>query len=441
MSKKRRRGAETQGRARDRPAGEPHPSASRAAASLSREKACRGGGVTAMTQAQTAARGVRLAPATGYARSAAEMASSEVIYSAVKRIADALATMNVHLYRGGDRLTEDPRDHMLSLRPNRRQSAFQFKQAMEICRNTEGRAYAVKRFNAHGYLTEMECLSPERVTPLEEQETGDVWYRILREDGVSEYIHNWYVMSLFHASTNGMHGVRVTDVLRGALTYSRDVNQFSLEALKNVNNAVVLEYPLSMGHEHRVRSVKETLDIYRETGGKVIALDAGVSAKMLGGSAIDAKMFDVERVTRSRAALVYTMPPHLLGDYSDAKESSPEHQNIEFLTLTMNPIVTQWQEELNYKLLTRAEREGGMEFRFDMEAYLRADSAAMANIRQSQIRCGWRTVNEIRKKDYLPPVEGGDTALVSKDLAPLDLVAKGATVDADVLNGEKNAAK
>ena len=380
-----------------------------------------------------------------YARSALsraslEMASNETIYAAVTRIAGALATMPVHLYRGTTRMGYDVRDHLLSLRPNRRQSAFQFKQAMEIYRNTEGRAYAVKRFDESGQLAALEVVNPASVTPLEDSLSGDVWYAIRRDDGVMEYLHNWYVLSLFHASTNGLSGVRVVDVLRGTMDYAAQVADFNLENLKGVNHAIVLEYPTRLEGKRREDSVKETLDIYRQNGGKVIALDAGVKATSLSGTAIEATAFDVDRVTRSKVATVYTLPPHMLGVTSDATSSTIEQQNIEFLTLTMVPIVEQWMQELNYKLLTPNERAEGYEFRFDFEAYLRADGATLANIRQSQIRCGSRTVNEIRAMDYLPPVEGGSVALVSKDLAPVHLVAKGATIELDAIAGEHNSA-
>lgn len=377
---------------------------------------------------------------TASMRATQDLASSETIYAAVLRIANALGTMPVHLYKGNELLAGDRRDVLLSLRPNRRQSAYAFKQAMEICRNTEGRAYAVKRFDASGALWELECVDPLRVTPLEEETTGDVWYRIDTGSG-TEYLHNWYVLELFHASTNGLTGARVMDVLAGTVRYSEDVKTFSLENLKNVSDAVVLDFPTTFDPDRRVRAVKEMLEIYRANGGKVIALDAGVKASMLGGKGIDPAAFDVDGVTRRRVATVLGLPPHMLGDYGDATSGSIEGQNLEFLTMTMTPIVQQWVEQLNYKLLTPAERAAGYAFRFDMEAYLRADSSAMANIRQSQIRCGLRTVNEIRAMDYLPPVEGGDVPFVSKDLAPVTLVAAGGTIDANAIDGEHNSAK
>ena len=396
----------------------------------------------AMTAGQAAEAGVQLAHVRrGVSRAALTMAGNETIYAAVTRIANALATMPVHLYCGTERMADDPRDMLLGLRPNRRQSAYAFKRAMEIGRNTEGRAYAVKRFDGTGSLAELECVDPAMVTPLEDGVSGDIWYAIRRNDGEVEYLHNWYVIALHHASTDGLTGVRVVDVLRGTMEYAAKVAEFNLETLQGVNHAIVLNYPTAMGGARRIESVRQTLDIYRQQGGKIIALDAGVTASNLSGTAIESGALDVERVTRSKVATVYNLPPHLLGDNSDAQAGTIEQQNIEFLTLTMVPIVCQWTEELNWKLLTPQERRAGYEFRFDMEAFLMADGAALAAIRQGQIRSGSRTVNENRRKDYLPPVEGGDEALVSKDLAPLRLVAAGATIDQDALNGDRNARK
>lgn len=394
--------------------------------------------------AQAAAQGVRganLGWLGQYMRTSADLKSSETIYAAVLRIANALGTMPVYLYKGTERQRQDPRDYLLSLRPNKRQGAFAFKQAMEICRNTEGRAYAVKRFNAQGSLAALECWDPCRVTPLEEEATGEIWYCVDNGHGGMEYLHNWYVLEFFHASTDGLTGIRVMDVLAGTIQYGEEVKKFSLENLKNVSNAIVMEFPTNFDAPKRVRAVKETLDIYRQNGGKIIALDSGVVAKMLGGSAIEAAAFDVDGVTRRRVATVLGLPPHMLGDYGDVTSGTQEGQNLEFLTMTMTPIVQQWVEQLNYKLLTHAEREAGYEFRFDMSAYLRADAKSRSAIHQSQIRCGERTVNEIRAEDNYPPVPGGDVAFVSKDLAPVTLVADGGTIDLSALSGEKNSAK
>ena len=60
--------------------------------------------VLAMTAQQATQSGAQLRPATATTRTAYDLATSETIYAAVSRIANALATMPVHLYRGTERM-------------------------------------------------------------------------------------------------------------------------------------------------------------------------------------------------------------------------------------------------------------------------------------------------------------------------------------------------
>ena len=367
---------------------------------------------------------------------------ADVIYAAVTRIAGALATMPVTLCHGRTPATDDARHWLMRIRPNRRMSAAVFKRALMGWVLTEGRGYAVKRYDASGTLRELEIVDPRQVTPLVEEKTRELWYAVTREDGVIEYLHSMYILAFHHMTMDGITALRPVDILRGAIQYVGDIREFSLENVKNgISRVVVLEYPAELSGDRRKRSVAEFMALYRESGGQVLALDAGVRASRLDGSPIESGLRDVEQITRSRVATVYNLPPHLLGDYSDATAASIEQQTIEFITLTMQPIVAQWEEELDYKLLTPEEIAGGWHFHIDVEAYLRGDSAATATRDQAAIRTGKRTVNELRARDYLPPVEGGDVALVSKDLAPIDMVASGGTIAADAVSGALNAAK
>jgi len=410
MSKKRRTQNSTQGRARDRP--------------------------------QSAGTGRPALTWSGVYRARAEatLATQETIYAAVTRIANALATMPCRLYRGTE-IADDPRDAMIALRPHRMMSAYAFKRAMEGYRNTEGRSYAVKEFDREGRLCGLRVLDPACVTPMIEEITGELWYVVTRTDGATEYLHSWYVLAMHHMSLDGATAIRLTDVLRGTVSYSDDVKTFSLESAKGVSRGLILEFPGSFGEGKRARAVEEMLKLYRKSGGQVIALESGMKATRLDGSPFDQQLIDVERITRARVATVYNLPPHLLGETADTTGSTIEQQNIEFLTLTMQPIVQMWEEELNYKLLTVRERKEGYAFRFDVEAFLRADSATLGARHQAAIRCGEITVNELRAKAHRPPVEGGDVPLVSKDLAPVPMVAAGATIDVNEINGAHNAAR
>lgn len=375
-------------------------------------------------------RRLRSAPTHG-TQASVSLSGSEMIYAAVSRIASAIATMPVALYRGYEVMRDDPRHEMIALRPNQWMSAYDFRRAMEANRNTEGRAYALIIPEADGVTPRsLQLLDPARVRPLIEEESGSLWYQITRpDDAAIDYVPAYRVIALKHMSTNGLDGIRPLDVLRGALDYDAKIRRLSIDALRGVTNGIILDFPIEMDEERRVNAVDEFLRIYEASGGNVMALDAGVRATALNRSAIDPKLFEVERISRSRVSTVYMIPPHLLGDYSDAEAGSIEQQTLELISFTLLPIVEQWQQELDTKLLTADERRRGYHFRFDVNALRRGDMATVAEYNFKAVRSGWKSPDEIRAEDFLPPTPGGEKPLVSKDLARLEDVARGATLE------------
>lgn len=247
-------------------------------------------------------------------------------------------------------------------------------------------------------------------------------------------------MPLLFSSTDGITSVNPVALLRGSIQYNEDVKAFNLENLKSINKAIVLEYPSTLAGEHRANSVKETLNLYKQSGGKVLALESGVKLSNVTTSPFDAGTLSVDQITRSRVAMVYGMPAALLGDSGAQSKATAEEQNLEFLTTTMLPRVEEWRQELDWWLLTPQERADGWRFDIEEDAYLKANAQARANLMQTRIRNGQMTPNEARARIGFAPKDGGDTLLVSKDLAPVDLVAKGATIDLNTINGEHNSA-
>ena len=348
--------------------------------------------------------------------------NSELLFAAVSRISNSLSTMPIQLYRGSTPVKNDLND-LIGFAPNPNISSCQMFKTLEACRCTSGNCYAMKIFYARGTLERIDVLDPARVTPILEKDKGELWYKISPEEGSEFYVHNFYIIHVPFISTNGYSGVNPVSVLYDTLEYSENIESFSKQQLEQgVNAAIVLEAPANLGDQQKTAMIESFMQTYRETSGNILLLESGVQAKSLNLSPVDSKLFEVEKITRSKVAMVYNIPPHLLGDYSDTSFNSQEQQMLEFLMLTMLPIVRAYEQELDRKLLTKEQRRRGMHFRFDMEAILRADAATQADVDYKAVRSGWKTVDEIRANRYLPALPGGigKKALVSQDLATLE---------------------
>lgn len=351
--------------------------------------------------------------------------NSELLFSAVSRISNALSSMPVRLYQG-TKPVEDELADLVGFAPNQNMTSCQFFKSMEACRCTYGNGYALKILDETGTLDHLVLLDPSRVTPLL-SESGELWYRIQPERGNELYFHNWYMLHVPFLSTNGFQGVNPVAVLNDTLQYSDSIQKFSVNQLeKGINAAIIAEAPANLSKEQVERTTQDLLTIYHDTGGAILLLESGVTAKSLNLSPVDSKLFEVEKITRSKVAMVYNLPPHLLGDYSDASFSSQEQQMLEFLMLTMLPIVTAYEQELDRKLLSAAQRRQGYHFRFDMDAILRADAATQAEVNYKAVRSAWKTPDEIRSGYFLPPYEGGigSHPMISQDLATLEYTVK-----------------
>lgn len=357
------------------------------------------------------------------------MTNSEAIYAAVSRIANTIASLPIHLYRDREIMINHPLEQLMAYRPSPCMTAFTFRQTMEANRNNEGNAYALIVPDLEGRPERLDVIDPIRVQPYREMETREMWYRVAFDDGKVGWIHHSSMIVLKHMSANGEKGIRPIDVLRGTLEYDADMKHFSVKQLEGVSNAVVLNVPgTGLSEQKKKGMIKQFLDTYAESGGKVIVLEGGITATTMEQKPVDANVLSVERVTRNRVATVYNIPPHMLGDYSDTSYATAEQSMLEYLQMTINPIIEQWEEELNTKLLTWDMIKEGYAFRFDLVNLWRTDTLTMANRNQMAIRSGWLRPNEVRRQDHLPDDPAGDTLLISRDLVPLSEAIKG-TID------------
>ncbi len=359
-----------------------------------------------------------------FLRSDYTLRNSELIFSAVTRRANALSAMPVQLYRGSTMVKNELND-LIGAEPNAFMTSCQFFKTMEACCCTEGNTYAIKEFDTNGTMLGLKILDPLRVRPILETDSGELWYKITPEQGAEYYLHGFYIIHIPFISTNGIMGVNPVSVLFDTLSYNDEIQQFSASQLKKgVNAQIVVEAPANLGKEQREETIDVLTQTYRDTGGNILLLESGLKANTLNLSPVDSKLFEVEKISRSKVAMVYNIPPHLLGDYSDVSFSSQEQQMLEFLMLTMLPIVTAYEQELNRKLLTREDRRRGMRFKFDMDAILRADAATRADVHQKAIRGGWEKPNEARAEYGRDRDPNGDKLLVARDLTTLEYLIK-----------------
>jgi HK97 family phage portal protein len=115
----------------------------------------------------------------------------------------------------------------------------------------------------------------------------------------------------------------------------------------------------------------------------------------------------------------FDVPPHKVYNLERATFSNIEHQSIEFVTDTMLPLVTKWEQEFNRKLF-REDEKGVYYTKFNLNGLLRSDSQARAEYLSKLVTAGIINRNEARAWDELNDFEGGERYLVPVNMVPAD---------------------
>lgn len=157
---------------------------------------------------------------------------------------------------------------------------------------------------------------------------------------------------------------------------------------------------------------------------RLMILEEGMKATQVGIQPENAQFLETRKFQVVDIARFYRMQLHKIGSLENATFSNIEHQGIEFVTDTMQPWLTRWEQAIYRDLLTPAER---MEYYAEhlVDALLRGDTVSRYQAYNIGRNGGWLSANDIREKENMNPVDGGDVYLVPLNMVPADQVGAG----------------
>jgi HK97 family phage portal protein len=350
-------------------------------------------------------------------------------------MANTIATLPIKLYDADYNEPTDCSAYNVLKGGFRYFTKFDFFKDIEALRNLQGNAYVQKFYDVNGKVVGYGLVRPRACEPLIDLQSGELYYAISAIDNQlfqqTMYVHSSDMLHFKHLRFGSVTGINPIDVLQNTLDYDQEVRKISLNQLVGTNEGFIVKFEANMEEEAKQALITQIANFYKENGGLLIE-ENGVTITRMERNLVDPNLIDVDKVTRSRVAMVFNLPEHFLGDASSSF-ASLEQLNLEYLTSNLMPILAHYEEELNFKLLTPAQKALGYQFKFDFSALLKADKATLGAYNQMAIRSGWLTPNEARKSDSLPPHPSPEAnkLYLSGDLYPID------TPIADRKGGEK----
>jgi HK97 family phage portal protein len=138
----------------------------------------------------------------------------------------------------------------------------------------------------------------------------------------------------------------------------------------------------------------------------------------------DAQFLATRQFSAIEVAGIYRVPPNKIGEYSEAHYANVESANLDYLITVVGPWCESIEQSLNLKLFTPEERRAGFYVEHNLAAFLRADSKARAEFYAKLRDLGAISPNEIRAKENMDPVSGGNVYLVPLNMTTLENAGK-----------------
>lgn len=355
----------------------------------------------------------------------------------VEVLSDSMAKLPIYVIdRKSRQKVEHPLNRVLSERPNDVQTPSVAKKMVEANRNCGGNGYLWIRRSPQSLRCDQLIPIPyELVTPWLDT-NGRLWYTVIHPfTGEQMQVHHLDMIHLMAYTHNGWKGISVLQRASEVIAAGRAAQQYNMNYYQRGGQPSgvlhtetdlsrvpdkVLEDGTKISAKDIIRMEWEKRYSGPNNAGGTAVLDHGLEYTPISISNRDAQFVEQSALSVEDVARFFGVPLYKL-QAGKQSYSSNEQNAIEYVVSTLHPIVSQWEDELSFKLLTTSERAHGLEIRINMMAELRGDFGSRSGWYKAMREIGAFSVNDIMALEDMPDVEGGDERYASLNYVPLSL--------------------
>lgn len=363
-------------------------------------------------------------------------------FTCLRLLAESLAKLPLKLYKETDNGYQKATNHylynLLKLRPNPYMSAFNFWTFCEVQRNHFGNTFVyidtIKVGRNAGKVKALYVLPSQQVVIWIDNagiigKDNAIWY-VYTDNNANEYKLNQNEVLHFKTSMtlDGIVGLSVQDVLSTTVENAQSGQKFINTYFKQGLFAKgLLQYTGDLNSENmkKMQIKFESMANGIANAGRILPVPLGFTFSPLNADLKTSQFLELNKYTALQIAGAFGIKPGQLNQYAESgKYNNVELQQREFYVDTLLSILTQYEQELNYKLLTTKEQEQGYYFKFNVDSILRGDTKTRIEALATAINNGIMTPNEARQKEDLPLHPEGDKLIVNGNYIPLEMVGE-----------------
>jgi HK97 family phage portal protein len=333
------------------------------------------------------------------------------VYACVYKIASTISSLGLEVYvrdgRNVEIANQHPAYNLITSEPNEYQNAYDFWENVMASALMYGCGYAIIERNARGYA---ERLVPVSYYDVDVKQVDGERVFVIRDYGAVTQDNMLEISNM-----NRMSPIRLHRENMGLAKAAQDFGSEYFGQKGQMTGVLASDQPLR----------KEQMDVIQNSWNQS-AMNAGTKLLPFGfkyqrititpdeAQFIETRKFQAEEICR-----IYSVPPSLVQLETQTTFNNVEQQNLQFARHTISPWAKRIEQEIDRKLIQSFERPN-IYSKFSMDDLYRGDLAARTNYYQQMLQSGVVSINEVRRKENMNPVEGGDTHTVQINQIALD---------------------
>ena len=368
-----------------------------------------------------------------------ELYTEATYFTCLKLLSETFAKMPLKFYKkekDGIFLAEDTDvSFKLKYKPNSMMNPTIFWATIENQRNHYGNAYVWirreflrKKYGGELKIKDFWIMDSNSVDVFVDK-NGELIYKYT--DWITKEVYCFRSCDVLHFKTSatfdGVVGKAVKDILRDTISTNLAGQEYLAELNENgVSSRLALQVDNDVDEKGRKNIAKkvESFSSGIKNAGRIIPLPTGMRLQPLDIKLTDAQFLEIRKYTALQIASAFGVKPDMINDYTKSSYSSSEAQQLSFYVDTLQFILKQYEDEINYKLLLNREINDGYFFKFNEKVLLRTDSSTQAEMLSKLVNNGIYTPNEARRKLDLNGVSHGDKLMMNGNYIPIENVGQ-----------------
>lgn len=279
-----------------------------------------------------------------------------------------------------------------------------------------GNAYILRQLDRDGFVVALYVLDPRSVRPLVTP-SGQIYYQVSADNLVGivesltipadQIIHD-RINTLWHP----LCGVSPLYASGVAAVQGLAMQDNSAKFFQNMSRpGGILTAPGTISEESAT-ALKEywNTEFAGDSAGKIAVVGDGLKYETFAMTAADSQLIEQLKFTGEMICATFHVPPYKLGIGTPPSVGNIAALNQQYYDQALHPIVEAMERRLDAGLDIKYPEQ----IWFDTEELLRMDPVSRWESYAKALGAGALAPNEARRKEQLPPLEGGDTAYLQQ---------------------------